>query len=95
MILFHSVQLNIIFKAGMLFLFLTIFENLIGEKYEVLVVLVGRSGYTIVMLTKKIVYGWSRPRSWGGELNLKSHLSFLLSQNALIRGMRTFVAHKF
>ena len=48
----------------------------------------GKSGYTIVMLTlKEIVYGWNRPWSWGGELNEKSHISFLVSQNSsILRG---------
>ena len=49
--------------------------------YESLAVLVGMSGHTIVMLTKEIVYGWNRPWSWGGgELNEKSHISFLVSR---------------
>ena len=45
------------------------------------------------MLTKKIVYGWSRPRSWGGELKLKSHISFLVTHTK--RGMRRSEPHKF
>lgn len=66
------------------------------ENYVEGSVSVGRTKQWIVMLTKKIVYGWNRPRSWGGELNLKTHISFLVTQNSLIqRRMRRFLPHKF
>ena len=59
-------------------------------------VLAGISGQRFVMLTKEIVYGWTGPWSWGGELNEKTHISFLVTQNSLIqRRMRRFLPHKF